>query len=88
MGHERISLSCLQAQTVPIPKGKHLSSNSLSIWRHSGIKFLGVSSLLEEPRGRAPIIKGLDALGGRESSSGRDILRSEEEAKRWRRFSW
>ena len=79
MGHDWISLSCLQAQTVPIPKGKHLSSNSLSIWRHSGIKFLGVSSLWEEPRGRALISKG---LGGRESSSGRGILRSEEEAKR------
>ena len=65
-GHEWISLSCLQAQTVPIPKGKHLSSNFLSIWRHSGIRFLGVSSLLEEPRGRALISKG---LGGRESSS-------------------
>ena len=50
------------------------------LWRYSGINFLGVGSLLEEPRGRAVIRKG---LGGRESSSGRGILRSEEEAKRW-----
>ena len=49
------------------------------LWRYSGINFLGLSSLLEEPRGRAVIRKG---LGGRESSSGRGILRSEEEAKR------
>ena len=62
MGHKWISLSRLQAQTVPIPKGKYLSSNSLSVWRHSGKCVLGVSSLWEELRGRA-LIKG---LGGRE----------------------
>ena len=45
----------------PVPKGKHLSPNSLPRWRHSGFKFLGVSSLLEEPRGRALISKGWEA---------------------------
>ena len=46
---------------LPVPKGKHMSPNSLSRWRHSGIKFLGVTSLLEEPRGRTLISKGWEA---------------------------